>query len=235
MLFLDLCIGHRPLLFHLAHLQFGLNQSVLSCIDTHSKLTCFSEILWHSMGEILTSPISSAHSSISRYEYIHAYRHRQLCVLFFLSSIIRLSLFIPQSTVSRLYRLGLSFSFSHFAFQICLFTPRATLPHLKRYLSASKQFPTSIPDFFPLLPFPLRNRLIHFICCWCRLSLNSYFRVKTRSWPSNCHRVIPADPPIIQRNRFCSLAEKIRQSCRTTWLTPPPFSTVEPKKEIHRN
>lgn len=144
-----------------------------------------------------------------------------LCA-FFMSSIICLSLFIPQSTVRRLGGLGLSFSLSHFAFQICLFTPRATLPHLKRYLSSTECF-RAVPHVNTSLFFsfpPLRKKTnASYLLLMHRRSLNSYFRgKKTRSWPSNCHRVIPADPPIIQRNRSALLLKRFRSRAeRRDW------------------
>lgn len=80
--------------------------------------------------------------------------------------------------------------------------------------SASEQFPTSIPGFPPLPPFKKKTNTSYLLLMH-RRSLNSSFWEKTRSWPSNCHRAIPADPPIIQRNRFalslkrfCSRAEQ---------------------------
>lgn len=81
--------------------------------------------------------------------------------------------------------------------------------------TAPEQFSTSIPgSFFPLPP--LRKRLIYLICCWCTDALwTAISQKKIRSWPSNCHHVIPKDPSIIQRNRsalsmksFCSRAER---------------------------
>lgn len=137
-------------------------------------------------GKIFTSSlISSAHSSISRYEYIFTgvrVPSPSALFAFFISSIIRLSLFIPQSTVRLLGGLGLSFSLSHFAFQICLFTPRATLPHLKCYLSSTECF-GAVPHvntrlFFFSFP-PLRKKTnASYLLLMLRRSLNSYFRGK---------------------------------------------------------
>ncbi len=116
-----------------------------------------------------SSLISSAQSSITSIFTLMRMPPPSAPCAFSMSSIICLSLFIPQSTVRRLEGLGLSFSLSQFTFQICLFTPRATLPHLKRYLSSAECF-RAVPHvntrLFPPPP-PLRKRLIHLICCWC--------------------------------------------------------------------
>ncbi len=159
-----------------------------------------------------------------------------LCA-FSMSSIICLSLFIPQSTVKRLDGLSLSFSLSHFTFQICLFTPRATLPHLKLYLSSAECF-RAVPHVNTRLspPPPFKKKTnTSYLLLMHRRSLNSYFREKTCSWPSNCHRVIPADPPIIQRNRSALSLKRFRSRAeRRDWhlLRSPQTSRKKTFAEI---
>lgn len=83
--------------------------------------------------------------------------------------------------------------------------------------SASEQFPTSIPGFSPPSPCKKKTNTFYLLLMH-RRSLNSYFREKTRSWPSNCHRVIPADPPIIQRNRSALSLKRFRSRAeRRDW------------------
>ncbi len=122
---------------------FGLYQSALFCIDMFTQVDCFSEFF--SVASSRMTLHLSSHLPNRPYRDMSIFTLMRMpppsapCA-FSMSSIICLSLFIPQSTVRRLEGLGLSFSLSQFTFQICLFTPRATLPHLKRYLSSAECF-----------------------------------------------------------------------------------------------
>lgn len=177
---------------------------------------------------------SSAHSSVLRYECIHggwACRHSRVLFFLRLSSIICLSLFIPQSTVRCLEGLG----HSHFAFQICLFTPRTTLPRLKRYLSPAECFGAVPPRQYRALSLlsPLRKRLIHLICCRCTGVLwTAISEEKQRSCPGNCLRVILTDPPVIQRNTSPISLKRFRsRAVRRDWhLLRFPRQNAEKKK-----
>lgn len=104
-----------------------------------------------------------------------ACHHRQLCLPFS---------FHPSSAFPCLSLNPLSggLGLSHFAFEICLFTPRATLPHLKCYLSSTECF-GAVPHvntrlFFSSFP-PLRKKTnASYLLLMLRRSLNSYFRGK---------------------------------------------------------
>jgi len=85
---LDLHIGHRPLFFHLASLHLDcsiLHRHVLPNWLVSGRFLSVASSRMTQYGKIFTSSlISSAHSSISRYEYIFmgVAHHRQLCLLF---------------------------------------------------------------------------------------------------------------------------------------------------------
>lgn len=192
--------------------QFRLTQSHLKTCTQIDLFLRVSSVTFSWVTQCRTSSHLPTHTSIFTGGARAATVNRVLFFLF-LSSIICLSLFIPQSTVRCLEGLR-HFRLSNLPIAEPLFH---VLNTIRARQSASEQFPHVNTTLF--FSFSLRKRLIHLICCRCTGALwTAISEEKPRSCPSNCLRVILADPPVIQRNRSSLSLKRFRsRAVRHDW------------------